>query len=104
MRTCPPRPTEMTRLVGDACRHAHGQGSCRRPLEDVVGAISTVAAALAALEEEHNIGHRDIKPGNLYELDGEWFVGDFGLITDPMPTPSRITAARWDQHTSARGR
>ena len=54
-----------------------------RPLEDVVGAISTVAAALAALEEEHNIGHRDIKPGNLYELDGEWFVGDFGLITDP---------------------
>ena len=54
-----------------------------RPLEDVVEAISHVAAALAGLEDEHNIGHRDVKPGDLYELDGKWFVGDFGLITDP---------------------
>jgi hypothetical protein len=27
--------------------------------------------------------HRDIKPGNLYELDGAWLIGDFGLIAVP---------------------
>ena len=29
------------------------------------------------------VGHGDVKPGNLYELDGRWLVGDFGLIDVP---------------------
>ena len=51
-----------------------------RPLEDVVAALAEIASTLARLSEEHHIGHRDIKPGNLYERDGQWLVGDFGLI------------------------
>lgn len=34
---------------------------------------------LASLAAE-GAAHRDIKPGNLFELDGQWVVGDFGLV------------------------
>lgn len=52
-------------------------------LEVVVRAIAEVASTLARLKTEHGIAHRDIKPQNLYELDGSWLVGDFGLIHVP---------------------
>ncbi len=52
-------------------------------LDKVVEAVRTIAETLARLQAEHQIGHRDIKPGNLYELDGEWLVGDFGLVDLP---------------------
>lgn len=52
-------------------------------LETVVRAVRAFADTLARLSEEHQIGHRDVKPGNLYELDGEFLVGDFGLIDAP---------------------
>lgn len=53
-----------------------------QPLETVVEAMATVAETLARL---HALGieHRDIKPGNLYGLDGQWLVGDFGLVAVP---------------------
>jgi hypothetical protein len=38
--------------------------------------------------------HRDIKPGNLYELDGAWLIGDFGLIAVPEPKGLTVEAAR----------
>lgn len=53
------------------------------PLPTVVAAMAQVARTLAALQAQHEIGHRDIKPGNLYELDGEWLIGDFGLVDVP---------------------
>ena len=49
-------------------------------LRQVVEAVSEIADTLARLAAEHRAVHRDIKPGNLYELDGSWLVGDFGLI------------------------
>lgn len=52
-------------------------------LEEVVRAVARVAGTLASLQEQFNVGHRDIKPGNLYEVDGDWLVGDFGLISVP---------------------
>jgi serine/threonine protein kinase len=52
-------------------------------LELVVEAVLAVATTLARLAETHNLHHRDIKPRNLYELDGAWLVGDFGLIDVP---------------------
>ena len=54
-----------------------------RPLADVVGAIAAIAYTLAQLQRDFGIAHRDIKPGNLYELDGKWLIGDFGLIAVP---------------------
>lgn len=52
-------------------------------LETVVEAMRAVAQTLARLQAEHGIGHRDIKPGNLYKLDDRWLVGDFGLVDLP---------------------
>ena len=52
-------------------------------LETVVRAVASFADTLARLADEHCVGHRDIKPGNLYELDGGFLVGDFGLIEVP---------------------
>ncbi len=53
-------------------------------LEGTVSAITGIAETLARLAEQHDgFGHRDIKPGNLYERDGEWLVGDFGLVDVP---------------------
>lgn len=52
-------------------------------LDQVVTAIAAVADTLARLQEEHDLGHRDVKPPNLYELAGEWLIGDFGLVDIP---------------------
>lgn len=53
-----------------------------QPLEQVVEAVSQIAGTLASLHAE-GIAHRDIKPGNLYEWQGSWVVGDFGLVAIP---------------------
>ena len=42
-----------------------------------------MADTLARLQEAHDLGHRDVKPPNLYERGGEWLLGDFGLIDIP---------------------
>jgi serine/threonine protein kinase len=52
-------------------------------LRQVVEAVAAFADTLARLAAEHRAAHRDIKPGNLYELDGQWLVGDFGLVALP---------------------
>ncbi|MHB1626596.1 MAG: serine/threonine protein kinase [Candidatus Dormibacteria bacterium] len=51
-------------------------------LPEVVGAVARVADTLSRLKEI-GVAHRDIKPGNLYELSGEWLIGDFGLVALP---------------------
>jgi hypothetical protein len=51
-------------------------------LETVVDALAAIAETLARLADGR-VGHRDVKPGNLYELNGEWLVGDFGLVAAP---------------------
>jgi len=56
------------------------------PLTDVVDAVAEIAGTLLRLQREFDIAHRDIKPGNLYGLDGKFLIGDFGLIA--VPTPS----------------
>jgi serine/threonine protein kinase len=52
------------------------------PLDVVVEAIAEIAATLARLAER-KVGHRDLKPGNLYRLGDGWLVGDFGLVAAP---------------------
>ena len=52
-------------------------------LDHVIEAVAAVADTLARLQDAHDLGHRDVKPPNLYELGGEWLIGDFGLIDIP---------------------
>ena len=51
-------------------------------LVDVVAALGCVARTLAALHAR-GIGHRDVKPENVFLVSGEWVIGDFGLIRVP---------------------
>ncbi len=51
-------------------------------LGSVVDAVREYALALAGLVTL-GIGHRDVKPGNLFRRDGLWLIGDFGLATYP---------------------
>lgn len=60
-------------------------------LEQIVEAVAAIADTLARLQDEHGLGHRDVKPPNLYELDGEWLIGDFGLVD--VPEGDDLTAA-----------
>ncbi len=53
---------------------------------EVIAAVATVAATLASLAQE-GIGHRDVKPDNLFWLDDGVVVGDFGLVTYPEKDP-----------------
>lgn len=48
----------------------------------VLEKMEVVAQTLAALAAD-GIGHRDIKPDNLFDLAGSPVVGDFGLVTYP---------------------
>ena len=50
--------------------------------EAVIEAVATYAETLARLAAE-GIGHRDIKPDNLFQREGKWEVGDFGLVKFP---------------------
>ncbi|MFM9538678.1 protein kinase domain-containing protein [Streptomyces turgidiscabies] len=50
--------------------------------ETVLDAIATYAETLARLSEK-GIGHRDIKPDNLFQREGKWEIGDFGLVSFP---------------------
>lgn len=52
----------------------------------VLEAMAAIGSTLARLASQ-GVGHRDIKPDNLFELDGEWLVGDFGLVTYPERDP-----------------
>lgn len=54
-----------------------------RSLGDVIDAVASIALTLFRLQSDSNVAHRDIKPGNLYELNGDYLVGDFGLIAVP---------------------
>lgn len=61
-----------------------------RPLGDVVEAVASIADTLWRLQRDFGIAHRDIKPGNLYELEGRWLIGDFGLVA--LPDTEGLTA------------
>jgi serine/threonine protein kinase len=52
----------------------------------VIGAVAEIAGTLASLAAG-GVAHRDIKPDNLFELDGRWVIGDFGLVTYPEKDP-----------------
>lgn len=57
-----------------------------------VGAVQQLAEALATLLREHGRNHRDVKPANLYEYNGRFVLGDFGLTTDPDPEAASLTS------------
>jgi serine/threonine protein kinase len=48
----------------------------------IVEAVRDIASTLADLSTD-GIYHRDLKPDNLFRLDGRWVLGDFGLVAYP---------------------
>ncbi|WP_344400093.1 serine/threonine protein kinase [Streptomyces longisporus] len=50
--------------------------------ETMLEAVAAYAETLAVLAEQ-GVHHRDIKPSNLFQRDGRWEIGDFGLVTFP---------------------
>lgn len=54
-----------------------------QPLEAVIAAMREIADTLGRLARQHDLGHRDIKPQNLYHRNGAWLIGDFGLVAAP---------------------
>ena len=52
----------------------------------VVSAVAEVAGTLEALAAE-GVAHRDIKPDNLFMLNDQFVIGDFGLLTYPDKDP-----------------
>lgn len=56
-----------------------------------VAAVRDLAQALADLLRDEGVHHRDVKPANLYEHDGRYVFGDFGLVTDPREDALALT-------------
>jgi hypothetical protein len=52
----------------------------------LVGPIAEIAATLASLAAE-GVAHRNLKPDNLFELEGQWVIDDFGLVIYPDKDP-----------------
>jgi serine/threonine protein kinase len=73
------QPAWLAMPIAETVREALGDAPT---LDEVVGAVRAYATTLAALAEQ-GVHHRDLKPDNLFRLDHEWVVGDFGLVTWP---------------------
>ena len=48
-------------------------------LQAIVQVCRSLASTLASLHSR-GYSHRDIKPENIFRLEGEWYLGDFGLV------------------------
>jgi serine/threonine protein kinase len=55
-------------------------------LTSIVSAVGQISQTLARLAAD-GISHRDIKPDNLFRLNDEWVIGDFGLVKYPEQEP-----------------
>jgi serine/threonine protein kinase len=49
----------------------------------LIHSIHSISATLAELTATRGLNHRDIKPEKLYQYEGHWCIGDFGLVEDP---------------------
>lgn len=58
----------------------------------VIAAVAELANSLDSLNSALGITHRDIKPDNLFWLDGHALLGDFGIARGPNSDLMNLTA------------
>jgi serine/threonine protein kinase/DNA-directed RNA polymerase specialized sigma24 family protein len=58
-------------------RHLLARG--KLPLDESLEIADEVASALETLHD-HGLCHRDVKPSNIFRVQGHWCLGDFGLV------------------------
>ena len=78
-RPSPQSPAWLATEVAKEIRQALGP---QPSVEMVVEAMHSIAHTLASLHAE-GISHRDLKPSNLFQYEGRWVLGDFGLVEFP---------------------
>lgn len=61
--------------------------------EKIIEGIDGFIQLTETLEQIHALGyvHRDIKPDNIYVLDGKWCLGDFGIVDLPDGKAKALT-------------
>ena len=69
-------------LATEIAREATTALGAKPAVPRVVEAVHSYALTLADLCDRR-VSHRDVKPNNLFEYEGRWVIGDFGLATYP---------------------
>ena len=66
------------------------KGYVREHRPGIVGKVALLREIAGALVECHRrgIAHCDVKPDNIFHLDGRWVLGDFGLSMTPEQSPA----------------
>lgn len=64
-----------------------------RDPREVVSAMCAIGRTLLSLSGK-GVFHRDVKPANVFRLNNEWVIGDFGLALDQAQTRSRHSNRR----------
>src|SRR5438067_9622627 len=68
------------RQLQDRFRECRARGLPGVPRDELLRYLADAAEALDVIAERHGLQHLDVKPANLFLVDGHVKVGDYGLV------------------------